>query len=149
VLKNKLQHVNSRIRCYEAALARCGFDAAGLLQLDDNQNQASAQAPDASSANGATKSEDRAQSGAPESGATSTASASVPSTETRGAGGAGAAAAGAAAAAAQADASKSSSVPPAGAADSSPVTKQPVEMEMHTDSTTGDTGALRQAPEAA
>eukprot|EP01043_Picozoa_sp_COSAG02_P067623 COSAG02_NODE_10934_length_1829_cov_3.374566_2_plen_95_part_01 len=81
MLKSKLQHVNSRIRCYEAALTRCGFDAASLLQLDANQNQASTRAPDGSSADSVPKSEDGAQTRAPESVAASTASASVPLTE--------------------------------------------------------------------
>lgn len=52
VLKSKLQDVNSRIRCYEAALARCGVDTANLLQLDANQGLTADQNSE-SSANGA------------------------------------------------------------------------------------------------
>ena len=147
MLKSKLQHVNSRIRCYEAALTRYGFDAASLLQLDVNQNQTSIRPPDAFSADGVPKSEDGAQLRAPESVAASTASVSVLSTEE-----------GAAAAATRArgrggphaSESKSAVSSPAAAASSNPVA-QPAEMEMHAVSTTADTGAnsVREAPEAA
>ena len=57
--------MNSRIRSYEAALARCGFDAASLLQLEADQSQATELASGSSSANRATNAGDGAQTGPP------------------------------------------------------------------------------------
>ena len=75
-MKSNLQQVNSRIRCYEAALSRCGLDVASLLLLDASQNVTAAEVPGASSANGTSNCAERTETGAAELG-TSASSASV------------------------------------------------------------------------
>ena len=76
-MKSSLQQVNSRIRCYEAALTRCGVDAASLLQLNASQNPAAAQVPGASSANGSSNCGERTETEAADIVTTSAASVSV------------------------------------------------------------------------